>query len=304
MKIDPIAIAEKKVKLTDTLKKAETLQSQLNAAGKGFTPEAIRNNAAITSATNQLTELKDPKNLLSVAESKLPIKELPIKPDPELIKKEAMARAQTLRADAEQLLQQKKEEELNKLKQRVEQAAGPFAPALGLVRKLPIRNPKHLASLAYEKAKQKIIDAKQKASKENLKKAKEAFTFPMKPPIRLDLGETPKLETPNIPDIPTTQPLSNPIVPQTKPSEPTAPVRSKFTFLCEGGGGESFNCDTIYYDGRMLTITEFPIRVKFSPFYGYSRDGVSYESGWPSVKAYMQDSLLRGDFDRFVTAPF
>ena len=85
MKIDPITIAENKVKLNDALKKAETLQTQLQISGKGLNPEAVRNSAAITSITKQLTDLQNPQNLLSEAESvlkdKLPIKELPIKPE-------------------------------------------------------------------------------------------------------------------------------------------------------------------------------------------------------------------------------
>lgn len=203
MNIDPISIAEQKTKWNATLKKAEELQQKFQFAGTANSLDAIRNSAVITTATENLANLTNTKNITEDAQNILKAKELPIQPDPELIKKQAMAVAQTARAQAEQLLQQRKEEEINKLKQKAEKLAGPLAPAIGMALKLGITDPKHLATIAYEEAKEKIREAKQKASKENLKKAKEAYSFPMKPPLRLDLGELPKLpEPPKIPEIP------------------------------------------------------------------------------------------------------
>ena len=201
--IDPIQAAKQKTQLNSTLQKAGDAKNKLEATGQQGTSAWNRANAVAGSAQEQLNNLADPDAAINAAKDLLPVKELPIQPDPELIKKEAEARAQEYRSQAEELIQQKKEEEINKLKQRVEQAAGPLALAVGLFLSLPIIDPKFLAYIAYVEAKQKIRELKQKASKENLKKSKEAFTFPMKPPVKLELGQLPQVpQIPKIPEIP------------------------------------------------------------------------------------------------------
>ena len=184
--LDPIDIAKQKLKVSNTLKVAES----------------VDNKAIIASSKEKLAQLSNPAVGLAAVKKLSPIQELPIQPDPELLKKEAMARAQTIRSDAEQMLQQKKEEELNKVRDKVETAGSLVGAAVALYFKLEITDPKFLANMAYMKAKEKVRELKQKASKENLKKSKEAFTFPMKPPIKLDLGELPKPTIPKIPDLP------------------------------------------------------------------------------------------------------
>lgn len=201
--IDPIQAAKQKVQLNSTLQKATDAKNKLESVGQQGTDAWNRANAVANSAKEQINNLANPDAAINATKDLLPIKELPIQPDPELLKKEALAQAQKYRSQAEELIQQKKEEEINKLKQRVEQVAGPFALAAGLFLSLPIIDPKYLAYLAYEKAKQQIRELKQKASKENLKKSKEAFTFPMKPTVKLELGQLPQLpEVPKIPEIP------------------------------------------------------------------------------------------------------
>jgi hypothetical protein len=201
--IDPIQAAKQKIQLNSTLQKATDTKNKLESVGQQGSGEWNRANAVAGSAQEQLNNLADPDAAINAAKDLLPVKELPIQPDPELIKKEAEARAQEYRSQAEELIQQKKEEEINKLKRRLEQAAGPFISAFGLFPKLDILNAKFLAYIAYVEAKQKIRDLKQKASKENLKKSKEAFTFPMKPPVKLELGQLPQVpQIPKIPEIP------------------------------------------------------------------------------------------------------
>lgn len=188
--IDPIKLAQQKTKLDGLVK----------------TAEAADNTVLANKAKEALNNLKIPEKIpTSLEDVGLKIPELPIQPDLELLKKEAMARAQTLRAEAEQMLQQRKEEEINKLKERVESLVPPqLIAAAGLLLVLPIIDPKFLAWLAYQKAKQKIKELKQIASKENLKKSKEAFSFPMKPPARTELGQLSAIsEKPKIPEIPT-----------------------------------------------------------------------------------------------------
>lgn len=307
---DTLQIAANKAKLTETAQKAADKKAALESLGKAGTEEWNQANKVASQATDQLKKLADPANALNTAKELLPIPELPIQPDPELIKREALARAQKLRAEAEALLQQRKEEELNKIRSKVELASGILGKAIGVYLKLPIIDPKYIAYTAYKKAKKEISELKQKASKENLKKAKEAFTFPMKPPVKLELGELPEVTPPEIPEIPTTTAFTIPpasannLQAQPNFTAPTAPVRTKFTFSLEGGGGTSFELTQILYDGRVLTITDWPIGRKFSPYYGYSANGKSYADGVESVRARIQDSILRGDFDRFVEAPF
>lgn len=186
MSIDPIQLA----KVKTLAKKVQSTTTTLPSVG---TNQVATANAVIDSVNKQLENL-DRLNQL---------KELPIQPDPELLKKEAMARAQTLRSDAETMLQQRKEEEINKLKEKAEALIPPaLIKAAGLLPVLPILDPKILAWLAYQKIKQEIKNLKQKASKENIKRSKEAFTFPMKPPKRLELGNISQLEVPKIPEIP------------------------------------------------------------------------------------------------------
>lgn len=172
---DPIKVAQQKVKL--------------NNLGGAVSKQ---NTAAALSKVSVADALQAGKNL----------KELPIQPDPELIKKEAIAKAHTLRAEAEQLVQQKKEEELAKVKDKVDLVSGLVGKAVAAYIKLPVLDPKFLAYMAYLKAKQKIRELKQTVSKENLKKSKEAFTHPMKPMPRIEVGKLTTTQLPKIPEIP------------------------------------------------------------------------------------------------------
>jgi hypothetical protein len=301
-KKDPIEVAKQKAITNNTLKKADETRATLEAAGQQGTAAWNRATSIANSSQEKLNQLADPRTALDAAKNLSPIKELPIQPDPELLKKQAIAEAQKIRSQAEQMLQQKKEEEIAKLKDKVEKSAAPFAPLVGLFLKLPIADPKFLAQLTYEKGKQKIRELKQKASKENLKKSKEAFTFPMKPPVRLELGQVPQVpEIPKIPEIPTSTSVNN--NPPTSP-QPTSPIKSKFSFELDGGGNEGFQLIIVRYNGNRLNITSWPIRTRFSPVYGYSANGKIYPEGLPSVRAYIQDEISQGVFDRFVSSPF
>jgi hypothetical protein len=200
---DKLQVAANKAKITETAQKAADKKAALESLGKAGTEEWNKANAIMDSSAKKLEELSDPKQVVEQLKSMSPLKDLPIQLDPELLKQQAIAEAQKYKSQAEELLQQKKEEEINKLKEKVEAAAGPFAPALGLFSKPELADPKFLAQIAYEKGKQKIRELKQNASKENLKKSTEAFTFPMKPPMRLELGELPQIpEIPKIPELP------------------------------------------------------------------------------------------------------
>lgn len=204
MNIDPINIAKNKT-ITQRIEKAAGVAASTSAvAGAAATVVGgiTSANSAIDAANKQLQNLERLNKL----------KDLPIQPDPELLKQEGLALAQTLRADAETMLQQRKDEEINKLKDRAEALIPPAAiKAAGLLLVLPIIDPKYLAWLAYQKAKSELKKIKQKASKVNIKRSKEAFTFPMKPPKKLELGQIPNLQIPKIPEIPRIDIPKNPL---------------------------------------------------------------------------------------------
>lgn len=186
--IDPINAA------TDITKKAAT--GAVNNAKA----------AAIAAATAAI-----PPAAAAAAEK---LKKLPTTKDPELLKKQAKAEAQKLRGEAEAKLQQAKDKKIEELKDKAS-ALAPLAMAgVALFLKLPVLDPKILATLAFLKAQEELRELKQKVSKENLKKAKENFTFPMKPPT--SLSGIPKIPAvPKIPELPT--------IPTSLPSLPNIP---------------------------------------------------------------------------------
>lgn len=185
--IDPIKIAQQKVKLTDLIKTAETSNNQIIANRA----RAALNNLNVSDKVNLHDKLETVKTLQPITQTNI-----------EMVKKEAVAAAHTAKANADALLQKSKETDLSNLRNRVESSISQLLSKGGLFPKLPLRDPKVLAHLAYMQAKEKIRELKQKTSKENLKKSKEVYTFPMKPPIRIDLGQIPRVEVPKIPEIP------------------------------------------------------------------------------------------------------
>lgn len=172
--------------MTDPIQSAVNLST---AAAAGVAASAAT--AAVTSVANAI-----PAGVNDA------LKKLPLTKDPELLKQMAMAEAQKLVGEAQAKLQNEKETRIEELKSKALVLAPLAAAAVSLYLKLPILDPKILATLAFLKAQQEFRELKQKASKQNLKKAKETFTFPMKPPRSFtDLPKLPSI--PQIPDIPT-----------------------------------------------------------------------------------------------------
>lgn len=140
------------------------------------------------------------------------LKKLPLTKDPELLKHELKAEGQKLVAEAQEMLQQEIDKKTEGLKDKVALLASLAAGAVSLYVKLPILDPKVIATNAFLKAQQEFRELKQKASKENIKKAKESFTFPMKPPTSLS-GIPPIPQVPKLPTLPTLPPI--PKIPST-----------------------------------------------------------------------------------------
>jgi hypothetical protein len=135
--------------------------------------------------------------------------------DPEFIKKEAEARAMALVADKQQELLAQKAEIENQVTEKLTILTDGLALALAVYLafppKLPAIDVKALAKKAYQKTKKEIRELRQKVSKENLKKGKETFKYPMKPK---------ELSIPKIPEIPKLPPI--PQIPEI-PSIPRVP---------------------------------------------------------------------------------
>lgn len=182
----------------------------------------ITKKAATDAATNAKNEVLSkvtnaiPPKFASVQDK---ISKLPRTKDPELLKAQAKAEAQKLLGEAQTKLQQEKEKIIEQQKDKIATLASLASGAVGLFLKLPILDPKVLATLAFLRAQQEVRELKQKASKDNLKKAKENFTFPMKPPT--SLNGIPKIPSvPKIPDLPTVPNV--PTIPKL-PELPAAP---------------------------------------------------------------------------------
>jgi hypothetical protein len=129
--------------------------------------------------------------------------------DPEFIKKEAEARAMALVADKQQEVLAQKAEIEKQITEKLTILTDGIALALTIYLafppKLPAIDVKALAKKAYQKTKKEIRELRQKISKENLKKGKETFKYPMKPKELSipKIPEIPKLpEIPKIPDVP------------------------------------------------------------------------------------------------------
>ena len=138
--------------------------------------------------------------------------------DPEFIKKEAEARVMALVADKQQeLLAQKTDIEnqvTEKLTLLTETLALALTVYLAFPPKLPAIDVKALAKKAYAKTKKELQDLRQQVSKENLKKGKETFKYPMKPK-ELTIPKIPEIpKLPPIPKIPEIPKISLPTIPK------------------------------------------------------------------------------------------
>ncbi len=136
--------------------------------------------------------------------------------DPEFLKKEAEAKAMALIADKQQEILAQKADIEAQIAEKITLLITLSAIALKIYFAYPIKLPsidvKAAAKKAYAKTKKEIRELRQKVSKENLKKGKETFKYPMKPkelsipkiPEIPKLPEIPKIpKLPEIPKIPT-----------------------------------------------------------------------------------------------------
>ena len=129
--------------------------------------------------------------------------------DPEFIKKEAEAKAMALVADKQQEVLAQKAELENQVTEKLTLLTDAVTLALTVYLafppKLPAIDVKALAKKAYQKTKKEIRELRQKVSKENLKKGKETFKYPMKPK---------ELSIPKIPEIPKLPEITLPKLPE------------------------------------------------------------------------------------------
>lgn len=146
------------------------------------------------------------------------IAKLPTIKSPEIVKKQIEAEIQDKKVQLDTILQLAKQEAVDTAKAQLKEGFAGLLPKLPTIPKLPILDPKFIAQLAYARAKQEVSDFRQKLSKENLKKSKEAFTFPMKPQLTIPtmpkIPELPKLPDIKLPQLPTVKLPSIPPIPK------------------------------------------------------------------------------------------
>lgn len=128
------------------------------------------------------------------------IKKLPTVKSVELIKQESEAEIHKQFTEQQRVLQEAAEQRIASAKTALESYVG-NSPTLSIILKLPIVDPKFLASITYNKLKNTIREDKQKATKKNIKDSVKKFKYPMAPTL------------PTIPQIPDVPRLSNITVP-------------------------------------------------------------------------------------------
>jgi hypothetical protein len=182
----------------------DPLKSAMDATKAAASNLSIPNSADASATAN--SAIGQANTAADAAQAKLD--ELAKFKDPEFIKKEAEARAMALVADKQQELLAQKAEIENQVTEKLTLLTD--AVALGLTvylafpPKLPAIDVKALAKKAYQKTKKEIRELRQKVSKENLKKGKETFKYPMKPK---------ELSIPKIPEIPKLPEITLPKLP-------------------------------------------------------------------------------------------
>jgi hypothetical protein len=154
------------------------------------------------------------------------IAKLPTIKSPEIVKKQIEAEIQDRKVQIDTVVQLAKEQSVDTAKTQLKEGFVGLLPKVPAIPKLFILDPKFIAQLAYARAKQEVADFRQKLSKENLKKSKEAFTFPMKPSLTIPtipkIPELPKLPNITLPQLPTIALPSIPPIPKI-PQLPTIP---------------------------------------------------------------------------------
>lgn len=141
-----------------------------------------KNNKSRLLETGKTAAISAASNIIANNSKLSKLKKLPTTKDPELLKQQAKAEAQKLIGEKQNELQQIKEKKIEELKDKASKLGPLLALGVGLFLKLPAFDPKLLATIAFLKAQKELRELKQKVSKENLKKAKENFTYPIKPP--------------------------------------------------------------------------------------------------------------------------
>jgi hypothetical protein len=134
---------------------------------------------------------------------------LPLKKDPRLLKQEIEADVLEKKTEAERKIQEAKELTVADAKDKLLEIGASFLPKAPKVPPIPLIDPRLLAFIAYMKLKAEIKKLKQSVSKQNLKKSKDTFKYPLKPPT----VSVPQL--PKVPDLP--------IKPPTLPKPPSLP---------------------------------------------------------------------------------
>lgn len=162
-----------------------------SAAAKGQFDQATQDvgdkaAAAVNDLQNQADEILD---------------SLPTVPDPELVYRQKEAEILDKLAELERKEIELQEIGLDDIKERIREL---IIPAVPIPLKIPLISPKVLLAVVLAKREKLLAELRKLKSKKNLKKGKELFSYPLKPPKSLQLPSVPQLpQLPEVPDIPT-----------------------------------------------------------------------------------------------------
>jgi hypothetical protein len=172
-------------------KAAAQANGQFNQATQDIEGKAA---AAVDNLQNQAAEL---------------LNSLPTVPDPLLLARQKEAEILDKLAELERKQIELQEIGLDDVKENIRNL---IIPTLPIPLKIPLISPKALLAVVLAKREKLLAELRKLKSKKNLKKGKELYSYPLKPPTSLQLPSRPQL--PKIPDIPTLPSL---------PSVPSAP---------------------------------------------------------------------------------
>jgi len=179
---------------------SDAISNAINTAKKTGTAAASNAASAAVSSAADAAKAALPPAAGAAADK---LKSLPVNKDPELLKKQAEAEVLSKKAQAEQLALVAKDLAIEYGKKKLIELAIKSIP----FPKLPVLDPKIIQAVMLGLQAREMWKQRKSMSKDNLKKGKDAYSYPLKPKVT-------KPEPPEVVEIPTNN---------IKPKEPTEP---------------------------------------------------------------------------------
>lgn len=176
--MDQIDYASRFTKCKETFSSNPLRRSQLTTRSQEEREQFIEEQCRQSVNSQMEKEKTQKQQQTQIEETK---NKLPTSKDAELVKKQIEAEMQKKKGELENKLQQEKEKKVEELKDKVATLASLALGSSSSKGKLPIIDPKIRFMINFLKSQKELNEKKQVQSKENLKKAKENFTYTIKP---------------------------------------------------------------------------------------------------------------------------